>query len=98
MNNKQIISMMLGYAGISQSKAANILHKAPQSLNMTLKRDNLTLVDFITLCNILGMTINIKDSNNNVVLSIRSSRRDKHPDGTLPANASEGDATNTPAK
>lgn len=88
MNNKQILSMILGYVGRSEAEAARLLHRAPQSLNMTLKRDNLTLVDFITLCNILGMTINIKDSNNNVVLSIRSSRRDKQPDGT----------TNTPAK
>lgn len=86
MNNKQIISMILGYAGMSESEAARMLHRAPQSLNMTLKRDNLTLSDFIKLCNCMGMTIDIKDSNNNVIiLSLSAIDGDNKTDAAIQA-------------
>lgn len=86
MNNKQIISMITGYIGISESEAARMLHKAPQSLNMTLKRDNLTLSDFIKLCNCMGMTIDIKDAhNNNIVFSLSAIDGDNKTDAAIQA-------------
>ena len=79
MDNKQIIGILTGYKGISQSKAAKILHKAPQSLNLTIKRNNVTLDDFIKLCTGMGMTIDIKDAsnNNNIILSLSATDRDR---------------------
>lgn len=91
MNNKQIISMILGYAGISESEAARMLHRAPQSLNMTLKRDNLTLSDFIKLCTGMGMTIDIRDANNNnIVLSLSATDGDRTDAASEPEHATGG--------
>lgn len=70
MDNKQIIGLLTGYKGISQAQAARLLNKAPQSFNYSIKHDNITLDDFIKLCALMGMHIDIKDSNNNIVLSL----------------------------
>lgn len=99
MNNKQIISMILGYAGIPESGAARMLHRAPQSLNMTLKRDNLTLSDFIKLCNCMGMTIDIKDSNNNnIVLSLSATNGDNKTDAASEPEHATGGAHRQPTE
>lgn len=71
MDNKQIIGLLTGYKGISQAKAARLLNKTPQSLNITIRRNNVTLDDFIKLCTGMGMQVDIKDSsNNNIILSL----------------------------
>lgn len=61
MDNKQIIGVLTGYKGISQAQAARLLHKTPQSLNLTIKRDNLTLDEFIKLCDKLSLCIDVTD-------------------------------------
>lgn len=92
MDNKQIIGILTGYKGISQSKAAKILHKAPQSLNLTIKRNNVTLDDFIKLCTGMGMTIDIKDANNNnIILSLSATDGDNKTDAASePEHAAGG--------
>lgn len=78
MDNKQIIGLLTGYKGISQAKAARLLHKTPQSLNITIRRNNVTLDDFIKLCTGMGMTIDIKDANNNnIILSLSATDGDR---------------------
>lgn len=64
MDNKQIIGVLTGYKSISQTQAARLLHKTPQSLNLTIKRDNLTLDDFIKLCDALSLSIDVTDKTN----------------------------------
>lgn len=98
MTNKKMLAILLASAGKTQADAAEILRKFPQSLNMTINHNNLRVCELLTICDAFNISIDFKDSNNNVVLSIRSSRRDKQPDGTLPADGSEDDATNTPAR
>ena len=61
MDNKQIIGVLTGYKGISQAQAARLLRKTPQSLNLTIKRDNLTLDDFMKLCDKLSLSIDVAD-------------------------------------
>lgn len=77
MTNKKILAILLASAGKTQADAAEILNKFPQSLNMTINRNNLKVCDLLTMCDAFNISIDFKDSNNNVVLSIRSSRIDK---------------------
>lgn len=77
MTNKKMLAILLASAGKTQADAAEILRKFPQSLNMTINRNNLKVCDLLTMCDALNISIDFKDSNNNIVLSIRSSRRDK---------------------
>lgn len=90
MDNKQIIGLLTGYKGISQAKAARLLNKTPQSLNITIRRNNVTLDDFIKLCTGMGMTIDVRDSsNNNIVLSL-SVTGDRTDAESEPEHATDG--------
>ena len=77
MTNKKMLAILLASAGKTQADAAGILRKFPQSLNMTVNNNNLRVCDLLTMCDALNISIDFKDSSNNIVLSIRSSRRDK---------------------
>mgnify|MGYP001045817505 FL=1 len=77
MTNKKMLAILLASAGKTQADAAEILRKFPQSLNMTINKNNLRVCDLFTMCDAFDISIDFKDSNNNIVLSIRSSRRDK---------------------
>lgn len=77
MTNKKMLAILLASVGKTQAQAAGILRKFPQSLNMTVSNNNLKVCDLLTMCDALNISIDFKDSNNNIVLSIRSSRRDK---------------------
>nr|DAM64789.1 MAG TPA: hypothetical protein [Caudoviricetes sp.] len=77
MTNKKMLAILLASAGKTQAQAAEILRKFPQSLNMTVNNNNLRVCDLLTMCDAFDISIDFKDSNNNVVLSIRSSRIDK---------------------
>lgn len=77
MTNKKMLAILLASAGKTQAEAAEILRKFPQSLNMTINKNNLRVCDLFTMCDAFDISIDFKDSNNNIVLSIRSSRRDK---------------------
>lgn len=86
MDNKQIIGILTGYKGISQAKSARLINKTPQSLNITIRRNNVTLDDFIKLCNSMGMTIEIKDANNNnIILSLPATDGDNKTDAASEA-------------
>lgn len=97
MTNKKMLAILLASADKTQAQAAKILNKFPQSLNMTVNNNNLRVCDLLTMCDAFDISIDFKDSNNNVVLSLYATHKGK-TDGTLPADASEDDATNTPAK
>lgn len=77
MTNKKMLAILLASADKTQADAAEILRKFPQSLNMTINHNNLRVCELLTVCDAFNISIDFKDSNNNVVLSIRSSRRDK---------------------
>ena len=77
MTNKKMLAILLASADKTQAQAAEILRKFPQSLNMTVNNNNLRVCDLLTMCDAFNISIDFKDSNNNVVLSIRSSRRNK---------------------
>lgn len=77
MTNKKMLAILLASADKTQADAAEILSKFPQSLNMTVNHNNLRVCELLTVCDALNISIDFKDSNNNIVLSIRSSRRDK---------------------
>ena len=88
MTNKKMLAILLASASKTQADAAEILHKFPQSLNMTVNNNNLRVCDLLTMCDAFDISIDFKDSSNNIVLSIRSSRRDK-TDKTDAANEPE---------
>lgn len=90
MDNKQIIGILTGYKGTSQAKAARLIHKTPQSLNITIRRNNVTLDDFIKLCNCMGMTIDIRDANNNNIVLSLSATGDKTDAASGPEHAASG--------
>lgn len=77
MTNKKMLAILLASAGKSQSQAAEILNKFPQSLNMTVNNNNLRVCDLLMICDAFDISIDFKDSSNNIVLSIRPPRRDK---------------------
>lgn len=77
MTNKRMLAILLASVGKTQAQAAGILRKFPQSLNMTVNNNNLRVCDLLTMCDAFDISIDFKDSSNNIVLSIRSSRRDK---------------------
>lgn len=91
MTNKKMLAILLASAGKTQAQAAEILRKFPQSLNMTVNNNNLRVCDLLTVCDAFNISIDFKDSNNNVVISLSANNRNK-------ADDSEDDATNTPAK
>lgn len=99
MTNKKMLAILLASADKTQADAAEILRKFPQSLNMTINKNNLRVCDLLTVCDAFNISIDFKDSSNNVVLSIRSSRIDKagKTDGTPPEDAESG-KDNTPTK
>lgn len=99
MTNKKMLAILLASADKTQAQAAEILRKFPQSLNMTINKNNLRVCELLTVCDAFNISIDFKDSNNNVVLSIRSSRGGKtgKTDGTPPEDAESG-KDNTPAK
>lgn len=91
MDNKQIIGVLTGYKGTSQAQAARLLHKTPQSLNITIRRNNVTLDDFIKLCTGMGMTIDIRDANNNnIILSLSATDGDRTDAASEPEHAADG--------
>lgn len=96
MTNKKMLAILLASAGKTQAQAAEILRKFPQSLNMTVNNNNLRVCDLLTMCDAFNISIDFKDSNNNIVLSLSSTPGGK-ADGTPPADA-ESVKNNTPAK
>lgn len=100
MTNKKMLAILLASAGKTQADAAEILSKFPQSLNMTVNNNNLRVCDLLTMCDAFDISIDFKDSNNNVVLSIRSSRIGKtgKTDAASEPEDAESGKDNTPAK
>lgn len=77
MTNKKMLAILLASADKTQAQAAEILRKFPQSLNMTVNNNNLRVCDLLTMCDAFDISIDFKDSNNNVVLSLSANSRDK---------------------
>lgn len=80
MTNKKILAILLASAGKTQADAAEILRKFPQSLNMTINRNNLRVCDLLTVCDAFNISIDFKDSSNNIVLSLSANNRNKTDD------------------
>lgn len=80
MTNKKILAILLASAGKTQVQAAEILRKFPQSLNMTVNHNNLRVCELLTVCDAFNISIDFKDSNNNVVLSLSANNRNKADD------------------
>lgn len=80
MTNKKILAILLASAGKTQVQAAEILRKFPQSLNMTVNNNNLRVCDLLTVCNAFNISIDFKDSSNNIVLSLSANNRNKTDD------------------
>lgn len=99
MTNKKMLAILLASVDKTQAQAAGILCKFPQSLNTTINKNNLRVCDLLTVCDAFNISIDFKDSNNNVVLSLSATHGDKagKTDGTPPADAESG-KDNTPAK
>lgn len=77
MTNKKMLAILLASAGKTQAQAAEILRKFPQSLNMTVSNNNLRVCDLLTVCDAFNISIDFKDSNNNIVLSLSANNRNK---------------------
>lgn len=77
MTNKKMLAILLASVGKTQAQAAEILRKFPQSLSMTVNNNNLRLCDLLTMCDAFDISIDFKDSNNNVVLSLSANNRNK---------------------
>lgn len=77
MTNKKMLAILLASADKTQADAAGILRKFPQSLNMTINKNNLRVCDLLTVCDAFSISIDFKDSNNNVVLSLSANNRNK---------------------
>lgn len=80
MTNKKMLAILLASAGKTQVQAAEILNKFPQSLNMTVNNNNLRVCELLTICDAFSVSIDFKDSNNNVVLSLSANNRNKADD------------------
>lgn len=77
MTNKKMLAILLASADKTQADAAEILSKFPQSLNMTVNHNNLRVCDLLTMCGAFNISIDFKDSNNNIVLSLSANNRNK---------------------
>jgi hypothetical protein len=77
MTNKKMLAILLASVGKTQADAAEILRKFPQSLNMTINKNNLRVCDLLTVCDAFNISIDFKDSSNNVVLSLPANNRNK---------------------
>lgn len=77
MTNKKMLAILLASADKTQAQAAEILRKFPQSLNMTVNNNNLRVCDLLTVCDAFNISIDFKDSNNNIVLSLSANNRNK---------------------
>ena len=77
MTNKKMLAILLASADKTQAQAAEILRKFPQSLNMTVNNNNLRVCELLTICDAFNVSIDFKDSNNNVVLSLSANNRNK---------------------
>lgn len=77
MTNKKMLAILLASVGKTQADAAEILRKFPQSLNMTVSNNNLRVCDLLTVCDAFNISIDFKDSSNNVVLSLSANNRNK---------------------
>lgn len=80
MTNKKMLAILLASAGKTQAQAAEILRKFPQSLNMTVNKNNLRVCDLLTVCDAFNISIDFKDSSNNIVLSLSANSRNKTGD------------------
>lgn len=61
MDNKQIINMICAYKNISQAQAARLAGRPAQSFNYSIKHNNITLDEFIKLCDKLSLSIDVTD-------------------------------------
>lgn len=95
MTNKKMLAILLTSADKTQAQAAEILHKFPQSLNLTINNNNFKVCDLLTVCDAFNISIDFKDSNNNIVLSIQPSHGDDRT-STAPADGGTGSKDNTP--
>lgn len=77
MTNKKMLAILLASVGKTQADAAEILRKFPQSLNMTINKNNLRVCDLLTVCDAFNISIDFKDSSNNVVLSLSANNRNQ---------------------
>lgn len=77
MTNKKMLAILLASVGKTQADAAEILRKFPQSLNMTINKNNLRVCDLLTVCDAFNISIDFKDSSNNIVLSLYANNRNK---------------------
>lgn len=53
--------MICAYKNISQAQAARLAGRPAQSFNYSIKRNNITLDEFIKLCNKLSLSIDVAD-------------------------------------
>lgn len=81
MTNKKMLAILLASADKTQADAAEILSKFPQSLNMTVNHNNLRVCELLKVCDAFNISIDFKDSNNNIVLSLSATHGDNKTDG-----------------
>lgn len=68
MDNKQIINMICAYKCISQAQAARLTGRLAQSFNYSIKHNNISLDDFIKLCDALSLRLDVIDKASEVKL------------------------------
>lgn len=68
MDNKQIINMICAYKNISQAQAARLSGRLAQSFNYSIKHNNISLDDFIKLCDALSLRLDVSDKASDVKL------------------------------
>lgn len=90
MTNKKMLAILLTSVDKTQAQAAEILHKFPQSLNMTINKNNLKVCDLLTVCDAFNISVDFKDPNNNIVLSIRPPHGDRTDAASEPEHAANG--------
>ena len=95
MTNKKMLAILLTSVDKTQAQAAEILHKFPQSLNLTINNNNFKVCDLLTVCGAFNISVDFKDSNGNIVLSIQPSHGDDRAI-TAPADGATGGKDNMP--
>jgi len=80
VDNKQIINMICAYKCISQAQAARLTGRLAQSFNYSIKHNNISLDDFIKLCDALSLRLDVVDKTSGIKLMTLQATNDGKDD------------------